>query len=113
MLMAQPAKQIYTYKVVGDCSIQADVYRASGDSVRPAILWIHGGALIMGNRGGLRFEQLGKYLDAGYTDYQPLRPVSARSGRKEFIDKSEITTYLRGTQSFPRTRRRPDAPYRA
>jgi acetyl esterase/lipase len=54
----------------------------AGDSVRPAILWIHGGALIMGNRGGLRFEQLEKYLDAGYTDYQPLRPVSARSGRK-------------------------------
>jgi hypothetical protein len=43
---------------------------------------------------------------------QPLRPVSACSGRKEFIDKSEIAGYLRRTQSFPRTRRRPDAPYR-
>jgi acetyl esterase/lipase len=67
MLMAQPAKQTYTYKVVGDCAIQADVYRAPGDSVRPAILWIHGGALIMGNREGLRLEQLEKYLKAGYT----------------------------------------------
>src|ERR1700736_1736422 len=67
MLMAQPAKQTYTYKVVGDCAIQADVYRAPGDSVHPAILWIHGGALIMGNREGLRFEQLEKYLKAGYT----------------------------------------------
>ena len=67
VLMAQPAKQTYTYKVVGDCSIQADVYRAPGDSVHPAILWIHGGALIMGNREGLRVEQLEKYLKAGYT----------------------------------------------
>ncbi|MCU1275699.1 MAG: Carboxylesterase LipF [Bryobacterales bacterium] len=67
VLMAQPAKQTYTYKVVGDCSIQADVYRAPGDSVHPAILWIHGGALIMGNRESLRFEQLEKYLKAGYT----------------------------------------------
>jgi len=57
VLLAQPAKQTYTYKVVGDCAIQADVYRAPGDTVRPAILWIHGGALIMGNREGLRSAQ--------------------------------------------------------
>ena len=39
----------------------------------------------------------------------PLRPVSAGSGRKEFIDSMFRRGYIfRGTQSFPRTRRRPD-----
>jgi hypothetical protein len=43
-----------------------------------------------------------------YTD-QRLRPVSALSGRKEFIkiDCLKLQTF-RGTQSFPRTRRRPE-----
>ena len=66
-LFAQPPKHTYTYKVAGDCKIQADAYRAPGDGVRPVILWIHGGALIMGNRSGINSIQLQKYLDAGYT----------------------------------------------
>jgi len=59
-------KNTYTYKTVGDCEIQADVYRAAGDDVRPAILWIHGGALIMGNRRGLNSDQLQQYLKGGF-----------------------------------------------
>ena len=43
-------KKTYTYKAVGDVSIQADVYRADDDEVRPVVVWIHGGALITGNR---------------------------------------------------------------
>src|SRR5262245_52470923 len=61
------SKQTYTYKTVGDCKIQADVYRASGDEVRPVTMWIHGGALISGNRSGINQGQLEKYLKAGYT----------------------------------------------
>ena len=67
LLCAQLPKHTYTYKVVGDCKIQADAYLAPGDGVRPVILWIHGGALIMGNRSGINSIQLQKYLDAGYT----------------------------------------------
>ena len=37
------------------------------------------------------------------------RPVSAQSGRKEFIEAAGCRSRLRGTQSFPRTRWRPDA----
>lgn len=38
------------------------------------------------------------------------RPVSAHSGRKEFIEAIELCrTRVRWTQSFPRTRARPDA----
>ena len=60
-------RSTYTYKTVGDLRIRADVYRKPGDAERPAILWLHGGALIMGNRRGLNAVQAEKYLDAGYT----------------------------------------------
>ena len=60
-------RSTYTYKTIGDLSIRADVYRKPGDKVHPAIFWIHGGALIMGNRRGLNPAQAEKYLNAGYT----------------------------------------------
>ena len=60
-------RSTYTYKTTGDLRIRADVYRKPDDVVRPAILWIHGGALIMGNRGWLHPVQAEKYLNAGYT----------------------------------------------
>jgi acetyl esterase/lipase len=40
----------HTYKQVGELPIKADVYRASGEGKRPVVVWIHGGALINGNR---------------------------------------------------------------
>jgi len=60
------SKKTYTYKTVKDCAIQADVYRLSGDEVRPLILWIHGGALIFSDRGSVKQHQLQRYLQAGY-----------------------------------------------
>jgi acetyl esterase/lipase len=60
-------RSTYTFKSVSDLRIRADVYRRPDDSIRPALLWIHGGALIMGNRRGLNPVQAEKYLDAGYT----------------------------------------------
>jgi acetyl esterase/lipase len=60
-------KDTYTYKVVDNCKIQADVYRYPGEEMQPAIIWIHGGALIMANRNTLSLEQMEKYIKAGYT----------------------------------------------
>jgi len=60
------SKATYTYKRVGECDIKADVYRLAGKDVRPAIVWIHGGALIFGNRSTVRPDQLQRYLQAGY-----------------------------------------------
>jgi acetyl esterase/lipase len=60
------SKQTYTYKNVGDCEIKADVYRFPGEDVRPAVLWIHGGALIFSNRESVNQHQLQKYLQAGF-----------------------------------------------
>jgi acetyl esterase/lipase len=49
----QPAalvKKTHTFKMVGEVKIQADVYRP-GDAVkRPVVVWLHGGALIVGSR---------------------------------------------------------------
>ena len=48
-------KSTHTYKTVGACAIEADVYRLADKprAPRPALIWIHGGALIMGSRAGI------------------------------------------------------------
>jgi acetyl esterase/lipase len=47
------SKRTYTYKTVGGCDIKADVYGAGEGAARPVLVWIHGGALIMGSRAGI------------------------------------------------------------
>jgi acetyl esterase/lipase len=60
------SKQTFTYKVVGDCAIKADVYREADSTIRPVIVFIHGGALIGGTRSDplIVIEML---ANAGYT----------------------------------------------
>jgi acetyl esterase/lipase len=58
--------QTYTYKRVGDLEIKADVYRADDKKLRPVVVWIHGGALIMGGRDGVDGRVKKMFLDAGY-----------------------------------------------
>src|SRR4029078_2923555 len=56
----------HTYKTVATLPIKADMYRLPGDDVRPVIVWIHGGALIMGQRGGARLAQRRRDVGARY-----------------------------------------------
>jgi acetyl esterase/lipase len=56
----------HVYKIINDCRIRLDVHRAPGDDVRPVVVWIHGGALIMGNRRGIDRALLGALKGAGY-----------------------------------------------
>lgn len=58
--------QTHIFKTVGDCELRADVYRAPGGGRRPVVLWLHGGALIIGHRDNLAPWQRDVYLDAGY-----------------------------------------------
>ena len=44
------APQTVVYKNTPGCAIHLDVYRPDGSQRAPALLWIHGGALIMGSR---------------------------------------------------------------
>jgi acetyl esterase/lipase len=57
---AQPAtprfkllKTTVAYREVDGHKVLADIYRPAGDEVRPVIVWIHGGALIMGSRSSI------------------------------------------------------------
>ena len=56
----------FTYKKVGNLEIKADVHRADDDVVRPVVVWIHGGALILGHRAGVSGRVKKMMLDAGY-----------------------------------------------
>ena len=72
-------RRTFTYKTVGACQIQADVYQAGSQSAqsqkassdlsptRPVIVWIHGGALIAGSRSVIPSYQFERYLAAGFT----------------------------------------------
>ena len=43
-------KTTHVYKTAGDIRIALDAYRPGDDTVRPVVVWIHGGALIVGSR---------------------------------------------------------------
>jgi acetyl esterase/lipase len=53
--IAQEQSEIktYTYKSTGGCDIKADVVSHGPLEKRPVVVWIHGGALIMGSRTGI------------------------------------------------------------
>jgi acetyl esterase/lipase len=59
-------KKTYTYKTVDNLEIQADVYSSKADRLRPTLIWIHGGALIMGDRRGIDDTFLDQLLAAGF-----------------------------------------------
>jgi acetyl esterase/lipase len=50
---AAGAKTTHTYKTVGEMPVRADVYRPPDGHARPAVVWIHGGALLIGGRKGV------------------------------------------------------------
>jgi acetyl esterase/lipase len=59
-------KKTYTYKTVGDTKIQADVYRPDDAKGRPVVVWIHGGALIVGSRNSVPPQILDLCRKEGY-----------------------------------------------
>src|SRR5262249_29593064 len=69
-LAEEPTVTTYTFKTFDPATniLQADVHRPPGDQVRPVVVFIHGGALMMGGRSltpkpGALLEAL---LSAGY-----------------------------------------------
>jgi acetyl esterase/lipase len=65
--MSELRHQTFTYKTVGHLEIQAEVTRADDDRARPVLIWIHGGAMIKGDRFGQwekAFPRL--MLESGY-----------------------------------------------
>jgi acetyl esterase/lipase len=64
-------KKTYAYKTVGDLNIQADVYRPDDTTVRPVVVWIHGGALILGNRSSVPSNLLDLCRKEGFALVSP------------------------------------------
>lgn len=59
LLVASDSKMKKTtiaYREVDGHKILADVYRPQGDAVCPVVVWIHGGALILGHREGVNSQ---------------------------------------------------------
>lgn len=53
----------YVYRVVDGTELAADVYLPDDRrTVKPVVLWLHGGALIRGSRKGIRVAQMESYL---------------------------------------------------
>src|SRR5512141_2482633 len=48
--MTETTRTTLPYKRVGDLAIEADVYAPGALDGEPVVVWIHGGALILGNR---------------------------------------------------------------
>jgi acetyl esterase/lipase len=96
-------KETYTYKTVGACNIEADVYQLGKEKHRPVIVWIHGGALIMGNRGQMDRELLRRLLDAGYVvvsiDYR-LAPETKLPGILEDLEDACKWVRVKGPELF-------------
>lgn len=59
-------KTTHTYKTVGEVKIQADVYHSNDSNVRPVVVWIHGGALITGNKNAVPKNLLDLSRTEGY-----------------------------------------------
>jgi acetyl esterase/lipase len=56
----------FVYKKVENLDLHIDVHRADDDKTRPVVVWIHGGALIMGDRTSIDRRSRELLVDGGY-----------------------------------------------
>jgi len=96
-------KTTFTYKKVGRLEMKADVFRPNDDNVRPVVLWIHGGALIMGTRSGVDRRVMKRALHAGYAlvsiDYR-LAPETKLPEIVEDVEDAYAWVYKKGPELF-------------
>jgi acetyl esterase/lipase len=59
-------KKTFVYKAVAGVRIEADVYRPNDDRTRPVVVWLHGGALIVGSREQVPTDLRRLCQDEGY-----------------------------------------------
>ncbi len=102
-----PSPESYTYKTfkTGEAPLQSDVYRSASEGVQPVVVFIHGGALMMGDRkmstrtGSL----LQSLLNGGYTvvsiDYR-LAPAAKLPAILEDVEDAIAWVRARGPELF-------------
>jgi acetyl esterase/lipase len=88
LLAAGVTRATFTYKTAGNLPIKADVFSGSPEKPRPVAVWIHGGALIMGDRHGIDKALAADLIKAGYVvvsiDYR-LAPETKLAGILEDV----------------------------
>ena len=100
---AVAAKLTFTYKTVGSLPLRADVYQPADSGLRPVVVWIHPGALIMGSRAMLPNDELDRFLRAGFVvvaiDYR-LAPETKLPEIVRDVDDAVRWIRARGTALF-------------
>jgi len=93
----------YTYKKVGDVEIKADVFNARAGDRRPTVIWIHGGALIVGHRSGLMNQFHDKLIGEDWTvvsiDYR-LAPETKLPSILEDVRDACLWVHKHGPELF-------------
>jgi len=73
----------YVYKQAGELKLKLDVYLPEALGRRPVVMWIHGGALVLGDRSSPARPLLDMLLDAGFIvtsiDYRLAPEVKAET----------------------------------
>ena len=91
------------YKTAANLSIRADVHRANDRELRPVVISIHGGALIMSSRADLDQRLTQRLLSAGYAivsiDYR-LAPETQLPGILQDIEDAYTWVRERGPELF-------------
>jgi acetyl esterase/lipase len=59
-------KETFIYKKAGNCEIKVDIQAASKKLAGPVVVWIHGGALIVGSRDGVDPKLRDLLVNEGY-----------------------------------------------
>lgn len=100
---AKESKTTHVYKTVKKLEIKADVYREDDEKKRPVVVWIHGGALIMGHREAVPKRLKDDALAAGHVfvsiDYR-LAPETQLPGVVEDVEDAMKWVSEKGPKLF-------------
>lgn len=95
--------ETHCYKQAGRLNILADVYLPSPDCwPAPALLWLHGGALVLGGRQMVAGEQLAAYLEAGFAVIAPDYRLAPETKLPDILlDLQDAAAWLRAGEAGP------------
>ena len=95
-------RQTVIYRSVDGLALPADLIHAAGAQRAPAILWLHGGALIRGSRSGLWPAAQQRYLQAGFVVLAVDYRLGPETKLPEIIsDVQAAYAWLRAGQAGP------------
>ncbi|MFD1124053.1 alpha/beta hydrolase [Lentilactobacillus raoultii] len=85
-----------TYTTTSGEKIQSSFWQATGNTINPTIIYIHGGGLIFGNRDDLPQTYLDRFLNAGYSVFALDYLLAPESTYQDIIDsvKAGVTHFL-------------------